>query len=29
MEEFYAQPGYDALRRRMVEEIERRKETMT
>jgi hypothetical protein len=27
MEEFYAQPGYDALRRRMFEEIERRKGT--
>jgi hypothetical protein len=27
MEEFYGQPGYDALKRRMFEEIERRSET--
>jgi hypothetical protein len=27
MEEFYTQPGYDELRRRMFDEIRRRKET--
>jgi hypothetical protein len=27
MEEFYAQPGYDALRQRMFEETERRNGT--
>jgi hypothetical protein len=29
MEEFYAQPGYDELRRRTFEEIERREGTVT